>query len=236
MNRKNKTSRIIVNPRLFRMILSILAAVLIWTYINGSSIDLIKKDILNIPVQLTGIETLNQKGLYLADGEIQYYVNLRLQGSEKNLKDLNVESITASVDLSDIETAGSFNGKIVIQGLSNTVILEEIKPSALTFNIEEFAERKETLQFVINGQPESGYVVQSVQSELSDQKVIVTGLPTDLGKIDQIAAVVTVTGMNADSKQIVKPIAYDSKGNIIEAVKIKPAEIEATIAVAKKAE
>lgn len=228
---KKQSSRNGINPRLIRGIIAVIAAILLWFYINGSSIDLVEKDILDIPVTIEGMETINEKGLFVSDDTSQYYINLRLRGSEKNLKNLTASSFTATADLSDIASTGSYSVDIVIQGLPNSVILEEMKPSSITFNIEEYTEKKEEVKFIVNGQPAEGYEVQSITTE---QKVTVEGLSSDLGKISQVAATISVIGLNANTIQTIQPIAYDINGNVIDSVEISPKQINVTIAIKAK--
>ena len=56
-----------------RVVIAVALALFLWVYINGSSINLISRDIENIPVTITNEESLTAKGLVLEDQE-SYYV------------------------------------------------------------------------------------------------------------------------------------------------------------------
>ena len=89
-----------------RVVIAVALALFLWVYINGSSINLISRDIENIPVTITNEESLTAKGLVLEDQE-SYYVNLRVRGTENNINNLDTSLISASVDLSDVKTNGT---------------------------------------------------------------------------------------------------------------------------------
>lgn len=54
------------NPRrekVFRICIAITLAIVLWVYVNGTSIDLVTQDLKDIPVTLTNTDTLKENGL-----------------------------------------------------------------------------------------------------------------------------------------------------------------------------
>ena len=133
-----------------RVVIAVALALFLWVYINGSSINLISRDIENIPVTITNEESLTAKGLVLEDQE-SYYVNLRVRGTENNINNLDTSLISASVDLSDVKTNGTITPSIVIQGLPNTVILDEIRPKTLRLSIDKIGNRRQKVAVNTSG-------------------------------------------------------------------------------------
>ena len=187
-----------------RVVIAVALALFLWVYINGSSINLISRDIENIPVTITNEESLTAKGLVLEDQE-SYYVNLRVRGTENNINNLDTSLISASVDLSDVKTNGTITPSIVIQGLPNTVILDEIRPKTLRLSIDKIGNRRQKVAVNTSGTPANGL---SVLSASTSDMVKVNGSRSDLGKIDELVATADVNGITNDTSTFLRVKAY----------------------------
>lgn len=210
-----------------RVVLAVALALFLWVYINGSSINLISRDIENIPVTITNEESLTAKGLVLEDQE-SYYVNLRVRGTENNINNLDTSLISASVDLSDVKTNGTITPSIVIQGLPNTVILDEIRPKTLKLSIDKIGNRRQKVAVNTSGTPANGL---SVLSASTSDMVKINGSRSDLGKIDELVATADVNGITNDTSTFLRVKAYDEKGKELENVRCEPASVLAHIQV-----
>lgn len=204
-----------------RVVLAVALALFLWVYINGSSINLISRDIENIPVTITNEESLTAKGLVLEDQE-SYYVNLRVRGTENNINNLDTSLISASVDLSDVKTNGTITPSIVIQGLPNTVILDEIRPKTLKLSIDKIGNRRQKVAVNTSGTPANGL---SVLSASTSDMVKINGSRSDLGKIDELVATADVNGITNDTSTFLRVKAYDEKGKELENVRCEPASV-----------
>lgn len=218
-------------PGLLYALVAFALAVFLWLYINGSSIDLITKDFNDIPITITGEETLSEKGLYYTESAVKHYVNLRLRGTEQNLRNIDPSSLSATVDFSEINSTGTSNLTIVLKGMPNSLILEDMKPASLSVHIEEFTEREMSIKVITNGKPAEGFTLQSART---DQKATLTGDSGQLGKVDHLEALVSINGLNASSEQEAEVKAYDANGNPVEGIEIRPEKITVSIAILKK--
>ncbi len=217
------------NEKIIRMVLAICAAIVLWLYINGSSIDLVTQDLSSIPVTFTNLNVLESKGLTLNDSR-SYYVNLRVRGTEKNLDKLDPTEISAQVDLKDIDEAGNYNPEIVVQGLSNSVILEEIKPATLSLQVDRFNDKDFPVTVNTDGKPADD---NAVVSATTDEKVTIDGTNEDFAKVKSVVAVVNVQGLTEDSIQYATVNAYDENGNTITGLDIEPRAVRVNIVIGK---
>ncbi|MGL4546759.1 CdaR family protein [Eubacterium aggregans] len=217
------------NEKIIRMVLAICAAIVLWLYINGSSIDLVTQDLSSIPVTFTNLNVLESKGLTLNDSR-SYYVNLRVRGTEKKLDKLDPTKISAQVDLKDIDEAGNYNPEIVVHGLSNSVILEEIKPATLSLQVDRFNDKDFPVTVNTDGKPADD---NAVVSATTDEKVTIDGTNEDFAKVKSVVAVVNVQGLTEDSIQYATVNAYDENGNTITGLDIEPRAVRVNIVIGK---
>jgi len=107
-----------MREKVLRIFIALGIAVLLWFMVNGNSDLIISQDFNSIPITITNAEGLAAKNLVLAEDK-SYYLNLRVKGTDKNLRKINSKEITAEVNLSDINTKGTHDLEIVVKGLSN---------------------------------------------------------------------------------------------------------------------
>lgn len=219
MNEKNKKSDGVINSKMIRALIAVTAAIVLWFYINGGSSELIKRNITDIPVTFVGEEALNDKGYRLETNGVEVFVNCVLQGTEQNLKNVDVSTFTATVDVSEIQNEGSQSLSIVLQGLPNTIILQDMKPKAVDVEIVAYTDRRMPVQVVPCGSPAEGFTLKSAQAE---EQVRITGTSTELKRIDHVEGLTYINGLDSDSVQYVMPLAYDDQGQVVEDVHFWP--------------
>ncbi|MDO4287986.1 MAG: CdaR family protein [Eubacterium sp.] len=227
-----RNKKIPMNEKVVRLIFAIVLAILLWAYINGSSNDIIVQDINSIPVTLTNTEVLKENNLVLSDNR-GYYVNLRVKGTDRSLTAIDRKEITAEVDLSNITSAGSYDQEIVVKGLSNSVILEEVNPQTIRLEVDSIVDSEREVSVVTEGKPAGDNVVVSAASEA---KVQVTGASAALARIDKLIATADVSGMSEDGTQYQPVVAYDADGNIIEDLVFTPNVVAVDITIGKTKE
>lgn len=223
-NRKNPINKVRQqqkndrNARIIRLIIAIVLALFLWVYINGSSIDLVTQDVEKIPVRITGQEQLAGRALAL-EGNKKYYVNIRLRGSEQNLRAVDVSEIRATVDVSDFKSAGTVSPEVVIQGVPNNVILDSRRPENLALTIVGMSEKERTVRVNTSGRP-SGKL--AVLSATTSGKVTAVGSSQNINRIAKLMATVNVDGITADTDAYTHVTAYDEDGKVISGVRCRP--------------
>ena len=218
---ENKRRKITTEYRFGRIFMAIFVAVFIWSFVNGNSNELIIQDIIGVPVAITNEEALTAKGLALVNNK-GYFVNLRLRGSEKKLESIDPAQLSAIVDLGEITAKGSYEMKVEVSGLSNSVILEETKPNSLTIVVDDYASTEFDVIVNTNGRPAGDEVVVSATT---NQKVNVDGLGQDLARIEKLVATANAYGLEGDGLQYVEVKAYDEQGEVIPNLDIQPSVV-----------
>ncbi len=216
------------NPRkiyYFRLLGSLVLAILLWLVLNGESNNILERDFNNIPVSLVNKENLLTRDLAI-DQDQTYYVNLVVRGTDENLNEINTNELSAEVDLDDVVGAGEQDLDIIIRGLNNSVILERTVPSKIQIEVSDLKESTYTPEILPEGKPGNDLTVISAKT---DEEVSVYGPDNLIQEIDKISGVVDVDGITMDSYQYVDLYAYNSDGERIEDLRLNPSTVGAEI-------
>ncbi|WP_295362252.1 YbbR-like domain-containing protein [uncultured Pseudoramibacter sp.] len=226
MKKNNKTGSD-RTARIVRLIIAACLAVFLWMYINGNDINMITQEINNIPVTLINTEKLSSKGLVLTEQK-NYFVNIRVRGSERNVNTLDASQITATVDLAGVKGPGTFTADVVIQGLPNSVILQETQPSELNIKIDSIRHKAHSVTINTSGKPGNNL---SVVSATTTDQVRVEGPSDSVNKIKACVATANVQDMTDDTDVYIPVKAVDKKGNVLSDVECKPSMIKASVKI-----
>lgn len=226
MKKNNKTGSD-RTARIVRLIIAACLAVFLWMYINGNDINMITQEINNIPVTLINTEKLSSKGLVLTEQK-NYFVNIRVRGSERNVNTLDASQITATVDLAGVKGPGTFTADVVIQGLPNSVILQETQPSELNIKIDSIRHKSHSVTINTSGKPGNNL---SVVSATTTDQVRVEGPSDSVNKIKSCVATANVQDMTDDTDVYIPVKAVDKKGNVLSDVECKPSMIKASVKI-----
>ena len=226
MKKNNKTGSD-RTARIVRLIIAACLAVFLWMYINGNDINMITQEINNIPVTLINTEKLSSKGLVLTEQK-NYFVNIRVRGSERNVNTLDASQITATVDLAGVKGPGTYTADVVIQGLPNSVILQETQPSELNIKIDSIRHKAHSVTINTSGKPGNNL---SVVSATTTDQVRVEGPSNSVNKIKACVATANVQDMTDDTDVYIPVKAVDKKGNVLSDVECKPSMIKASVKI-----
>ncbi|WP_373483986.1 YbbR-like domain-containing protein [Acetobacterium sp.] len=221
--------KISLHERLIRVLASVGIAITLWFMVNGNADMLITQDFNSIPITLTNVESLTEKNLVLTDDK-NYYLNLQVKGTDKNLRNVNMKEVTAEVDLSDIEEKGSYDLEVEVKGLANSVIISSMNPTSLPIEVDNIIKEALDVVILLEGKPARDLSVISAESL---EQVEVEGPEASIARIDKITATANVNGLESDTTRHLEVAAYDATGNPITDLEILPNVVETEIALGK---
>ncbi len=217
--------KIPIHEKIIRLIISVVIAITLWFTVNGDADLLIVQDYNSIPITLTNIETLNARNLVLTEDK-SYYLNLKIKGTDRNLRNIDFKEIRAEVNLEEIKQKGTYDLDIAVKGLPNTVIINSMNPTSLEIVVDNVVKEKHEVVIKAEGKPANERSVINIEV---DQKVEVEGPEEELERIDKIQGTVNVNGLEVDAVRYVQISAYDAEGNVIENVVLLPDVVTAEI-------
>ncbi|MFR1324676.1 MAG: YbbR-like domain-containing protein, partial [Ezakiella massiliensis] len=208
------------NQNLVAKIMSLVIAVLLWSYVMTIENPDERRVIRNVRVKFLNADLLRDSDNQLMTQEDQF-VNITLRGKKNELEKVRADMINASVDL---EGYGAGNTRIPIdvnlEGVSSLVSVDTISPPSIIVNIDKIVSRDFEVQVDTKGNPKENYM--KGDNQLSSPKVQVTGAASQIGIIDSIR-----TNIDVDGKEkgftVTNPLyAVDANGNRLSNVSIKP--------------
>ena len=221
--------KISLQERLIRILASVGIAITLWFMVNGNADMLITQDFNSIPITLTNVEALTEKNLVLADDK-NYYLNLQVKGTDKNLRNVNMKEVTAEVDLSDIDEKGTYDLDVEVKGLANSVIISSMNPTSLAIEVDNIIKEALDVVVLLEGKPANDLSVISAKSQ---EQVEVEGPEESIARIDKITTTVDVSGLESDTTRHLEVAAYDATGNPITDLEILPNVVEVEIVLGK---
>lgn len=179
------------------MVLSVLIAILAWSYVGYVGNPEETGTIRNLPVTFIGLETLEERGLMITSGAEQT-VSLRMTGKRNAYRSLSAETMSIIVNVSNITQPGDYT--LAYQPLynlpadvsGNSLVILERYPPNVTFTVSRLAKREIPVRGTVSGRVAEGY--QAGKFSFTPEYVTVRGEESIVNQISH--ALVTLTEEN----------------------------------------
>lgn len=213
--------------RTFNIILSILVAMGLWVYVTTVVNNEGAVPVRNLPVSVLGEDVLRGKG-FMIDPGVKLTVNLRLTGSRTALANITAnisESLTATIDVSAIDEAGSYELPVKVtprNTLTGSVTVENRNNLTLTVSISTMMEKTLDVRTAFTGTVPEGY--RSNPAEITPSTVQIQGPESVVSQI-QYARV------NIDGNGLTKTFSGDLSFDYVtaEGQKVVSADIVSNV-------
>lgn len=210
------------------MILSIIVAIFLWIYVVTDQNPKIFDSIENIPVKITGVETLKERGLVINDFQ-KYFVDIRVYGRRNDLININKKNIIAQVDVSQLNTKGTHYLPINISGIPENVEVSRRNPEAIEITLDHIVIQEKNVEVEIKGNPSKG---KSYTSYIVEPKTVqVEGPENVLNNIRNVVATIDISNADKDVTMTLPLKAIDNSGQKVEDIKINPSTVNVTISI-----
>ena len=203
------------------LILAFLLSFTLWIVVSIQVFPTIEKEVNNVSVEAHLTDYMVRNNLQIVN-DINQNVNIKIQGKRYDISRLDSQDFYASVDLSEVTSAGKYNVTLEVFAKTNEdYTLLEVEPKTLSLEIDKII----TKEFPITGTapdislPE-GFYADDVTT--SPETISVTGSASMLDKIERIEAKSTFHGEIMESTQTNSEIIiYGSNGTKIVSDKLK---------------
>lgn len=203
------------------LILAFLLSFTLWIVVSIQVFPTIEKEINNVSVEAHLTDYMIRNNLQIVN-DVNQTVNIKIQGKRYDISRLDTQDFYASVDLSEVTSAGKYNVALEVFAKTNEdYTLLEVEPKTLSLEIDKII----TKEFPITGTapdislPE-GFYADDVTT--SPETISVTGSASMLDKIERIEAKSTFHGEIMESTQTNSEIIiYGSNGTKIVSDKLK---------------
>lgn len=211
-----------------RILLSVVIAVALWTYVITTVSPNSEDTYYNIPVNLRGENILNDRGLMVTTTEIPK-VSMKVSGNRTDLNKISNENITLVADLSTIDQPGvqtlsyshAFPGNVA----DDAVTVLERSPARITLTIERMISKAVPVELVYTGALSEDYIADKENVVLTDgsetplenNSVRVTGPESVVNKISKAQIDVDLTDHNESFSEAFRYTLCDSAGEPVDA-------------------
>ncbi|MEG0875689.1 MAG: CdaR family protein [Oscillospiraceae bacterium] len=204
MDKKNTAPKLWDN-KIFWVVFSLLASVLLWVYVTSTEGNIIKQSFEGIPVEFTGSETLREKEGLVVSNVSSSTVSVTLRGTRRELTKLKSSDLKAVIDVSKITTRGNnrvgydITYPLGVDGNSIDVISRA--PQAISFDVDKTNKVAVELRGQFDGTALEGYVVGNIVFD--PQTVNISGPENEIKKV-------AYAWVSIQRKDVDKTIKFDS--------------------------
>lgn len=209
----------ITSSRFFWAIVSILAALLLWTYVTSTEGVEMKTSLSGIKVEFLGAESMREANGLIVTEQDNTKLNVTLSGARRVLTKLNSSNVTAVVDLSDVISDGRYSVSYDLsfpQGVSrNDVSIEHCSTDVINFYVDKLTTKTVLMDGVFSGNTAEGYLADETLV-IDPVGVKISGPKTIINQVDR--GFVSIKRENVD-KSLQFSTTYDlldSEGNIVD--------------------
>ena len=236
MNTKNlvgllkKTARRVwgaISHNLAWKILSIILAIMLWSYIVSSDSSITQvKTLANVDVTTTGLTVLQSRDLALLTDVSQFDdIHVRVEASQASYSRLTNDTVHVEVDLSQVTSAGV--QEIELIGVTTYGKVIQIIPSSVQVVIESLSSRYVPVNVELTGDVSSEYWYNI--SRVNPTQVTVSGPSSIVRTINSARAAIDVTEMVSSQTRSIPLTMLGDQGAEISATLARPSITEAMI-------
>ncbi len=199
------------------IIISLLAAVVLWLYVMGEVDPETRTKITNIPVTFINTEELAVEGMAVAYDE-QLNISATISGKRSDVNEAKKNGLTASVDVADCDL-GENTRKIVVN-LPVGVSLENASETILTFDVDTLVYKSKPVVIKFSQTGTTGETVSETTPWVlatTPEVITVSGAESSVSKVEELIGVIDPDeAVRSESKWVDVPLVpVNSKGREI---------------------
>ncbi len=225
--------------KLICMLISLVASIFLWVYVVTVVSQEKSETIYNIPITFTGVETLREQNLTIAEGA-DTTVNLQVTGRRTVVQSLNRDNITLTVDVSKINMEGEYNRNYTITYPDSvqvgSISTDRKTPESVNIKIERLITREIPVKVAFLGSTADGYMLAS--TEPAFDAISITGTEKTLEDISAALIIVEDQDMTSSTTRNMEFTLVNSAGDPVDAtgVELEMETISVTVNVVKHKE
>lgn len=191
--------RAVTQSRAFWMGISLLAAVLLWLYVTSTEGVEIETTLYNVPIEFVGADTLRESSNLVVTEQDRTSVNLTLSGTRRVLSKLDSGNVTATINLSRMNTDGRYSVSYDLSfpsGINpNDVTLVRSSADIVNFYLDFITPKTIEVKGVFTGSTAEGYLAED--NLIFDPLVVrISGPKAAISQVDHAYVSISRTGVD----------------------------------------
>ena len=210
----------IINSRVFWAVLSLCAALLIWTYYTSNYGEAQTTTFYGVEVSYMGQDAMRDSLNLIVSNRDTTTVSVTLSGSRRDISRINREDLRAVVNLSNVTQAGyrAMSYSISYPSSVNTAGIREVSrsPQTIGLQISKLSTKQVQVTGIFEGTTEEGYMVDSSEMGFDPASVSFTGPEEELAQISTVRVTVARDGVTSAFNATANYVILDEEGNELE--------------------
>jgi len=199
--------------RIALKVVSLIFAMLLWGYVLMMQDPVRIKTISNVSVTIEGEADLIARKLVIRGNKQFSDVIVKVKTQLTQYADLNINDITATINLAGITKKGTY--QIAISAKTATGDIASISPSQVAIEVDNLVTRPVPIEIGFTGALPDGYWAGT--PVIGRNEINIEGAAQDLAGIVQAAADIDLTGMTESVNRSVTLTLFDGSGNAVPA-------------------
>jgi YbbR domain-containing protein len=218
-------------------LLSLLFAILLWSFVIYSNPSITRDKILSdVEVTTSGQTVLAGRNLALLTntGAELPYARVRVQAPQASLASVTAEMVRVEIDLSSIRQSGKQTVKL--RGVSSTGRVTQIWPDAIDLLVEEMDQRYAPVNIELTGK-DPNYWYNPIASKINPTQIVLTGPASIVRQVSSALVQIDVQNMHETfnrsgpftlldglSQELDATMLTKSTGSVTVSVEVYPAK------------
>lgn len=219
---REKMSRVPVLRRLFHntglKVVSLIFALILWGVVMSQTNPARAKVVYDVPVELTGLDTLNSRGLSLASeaDELPETVDVRLEVPMDDLSRVSADNVSAVLDFSRVRDTGEYDLSVELHSSYGDAVSSSI--SRVSVEIESLTTSIVPVQVKTQGVLKDDFRMGKIVT--SPAQFQITGPETDVNRVAAAVVEVDLSNISADFNRSLVYTLVDENGSPVQSVNI----------------
>ena len=215
------------NQKRIDIIVSIVAAVLLWIYVINIANPTVSSTVRDVTVQITGQETLVENGRALAHTE-SFTTDVTISGPRNDVNKVKAEDIILVADVSALPIGTQ--AVDLRATMPANIILENIKESSINVTIEEYVTAPKPVEVILSGAKDGQ---EATVVGLSLSQVEVSGASSVVDAVASLRANGDLSGVELDkvTEHALAITPVDESGRVVENINLAQSTINVSAAI-----
>jgi len=202
----------------FLMIISVVAAIIIWIYVVYEVNPMYETWINGVPVKCVNVSSMFDDGSLSVVGENEnllggnYTVDVRIKGKRSLVSSVDIENINCNVDMVTVTKSGEYTIKPSVDCELSGIEITRTTPHNIKFMVEEVHQKDIEIDVEVTGNRKPGYSLEGL--ECKTETVKITGAQSEIKNITGAKVVLNLDHLDVGDTEKSCPIVFmDSYGN-----------------------
>ena len=198
----------------FTITISVLVAIVLWVYVVYEISPTFETTIKNVPVKFVRYSEELTNGKLSVLSKSTETVNVKVKGKRSTLAKVTRDSVYCSVNMTDVDVAGTHKIPISVSFDISGVELVSKDPYNAVIGVDKVVTEEMDISVETKGTPAKGFVYDTI--EYSTDKIRITGAKSIINKIKKARITVDITDKTDSQSGRYKILLTDKDGKEVD--------------------